>query len=380
MRILILSKRQYTNKDLLNDRYGRLYKLPDELAKLGHRVVGICLSYRHNNEGLLLGPAVDGSSVNWYSVNLGKKIFPGISRYWKLIEVVLAKEKPDIILASSDVFHLAIGFRIAKINNIPFVTDLYDNYESFNFTKYSGLLPILKKIVRESNGVVCVSENLSEYVQSEYKIKGSITTITNGVSTDQFCKIGSQVCRSQFGLPVDARLIGTAGSIGPSRGINTLFDAFSKLSCNDPTIHLVLAGSLESGCVLPSIRNVHYLGELDYGLVPKVFNSLDVGVISNIDSSFGRYCFPQKAYEMLACGLPIVAANVGSLSRLLRDLPEILYDPNDIWSLEKAIRCQLKYMRMPDFVIPEWNNLAVELEMFLFQTLDLNGRTPHGVE
>ena len=50
MRILVLTKRQYMGKDLLDDRFGRFRELPLELARLGHQVHGLCLSYRARNE------------------------------------------------------------------------------------------------------------------------------------------------------------------------------------------------------------------------------------------------------------------------------------------------------------------------------------------
>ena len=52
MRILVLTKRQYMGKDLLDDAYGRFYELPLELAALGHEVRGVCASYRRREEGL----------------------------------------------------------------------------------------------------------------------------------------------------------------------------------------------------------------------------------------------------------------------------------------------------------------------------------------
>ena len=44
MRILVLSKRQYTGKDLLDDHYGRIFEIPEELSKKGHAVRGVTLS------------------------------------------------------------------------------------------------------------------------------------------------------------------------------------------------------------------------------------------------------------------------------------------------------------------------------------------------
>ena len=53
MRILVLTKRQYMGMDLLDDRFGRFRELPLELARLGHQVHGLCLSYRARNDSLL---------------------------------------------------------------------------------------------------------------------------------------------------------------------------------------------------------------------------------------------------------------------------------------------------------------------------------------
>ena len=46
MKILVLTKRQYMGKDLLNDRFGRFRELPLELARLGHVIMGLATSYR----------------------------------------------------------------------------------------------------------------------------------------------------------------------------------------------------------------------------------------------------------------------------------------------------------------------------------------------
>lgn len=49
MRILVLTKRQYMAKDLIDDRFGRFWKLPMELARLGHKRRGLRLNYREKS-------------------------------------------------------------------------------------------------------------------------------------------------------------------------------------------------------------------------------------------------------------------------------------------------------------------------------------------
>ena len=49
MRILVLTKRQYMGKDLIDDRFGRFRELPLESARLGHELRGLCLNYRQKS-------------------------------------------------------------------------------------------------------------------------------------------------------------------------------------------------------------------------------------------------------------------------------------------------------------------------------------------
>ena len=47
MRIAFLCKRRYMSKDVILDRYARLYEIPRQLALLGHEVLGLCMSYQN---------------------------------------------------------------------------------------------------------------------------------------------------------------------------------------------------------------------------------------------------------------------------------------------------------------------------------------------
>ena len=93
--------------------------------------------------------------------------------------------------------------------------------------------------------------------------------------------------------------------------------------------------------------------------MPRIFNAFDVGVICNRESIFGRFCFPQKAYEMLACGIPVVAADVGSMTELFADHKEFLYTPGKHQILAQTLRKSLQSSTtVPIIKIPTWADLA----------------------
>ena len=73
MRIAFLCKRRYMGKDVIDDRYARLYEIPYQLAECGHDVLGLCLSYYRDSEGEWQHPTHTGNlavvnvPANWHA-------------------------------------------------------------------------------------------------------------------------------------------------------------------------------------------------------------------------------------------------------------------------------------------------------------------------
>jgi glycosyltransferase involved in cell wall biosynthesis len=370
MRILVLSKRQYSGYDFLDHRFGRLRELPLELARLGHSVVGVTLSYRHKSEHNVVDndPKKDGT-VTWYSINLTQSYVPRPDRYVMRAIDIAQEFRPDLIWACSDAYHAIFGSRLAQRFGISCVIDLYDNFESFKTTWVPGVLPLFKRAIRSVHGVTCVSHSLANYISQTYGRQGPYLVLENSVRADLFFTRDQKTCRKQLGLPEEATIIGTAGALDSSRGVKALFGAFDLLRKNNPTLRLTLAGPRNHSCQIPIEPAILDLGSLPLETVPLLFNALDVAVICNRDSTFGRYCFPQKAYEIIACRVPLVAADVGSMQELLNDYPQCLYEPENPASLAQAIEQQLDARTIVNIAAPSWADSARKLEAFFQEVL-----------
>ncbi|UQG62476.1 hypothetical protein MIH18_07700 [Marinobacter sp. M3C] len=98
-----------------------------------------------------------------------------------------------------------------------------------------------------------------------------------------------------------------------------------------------------------------------------MFQSLDAGIITAHDSEFGRYCFPQKLYEMVTCDLPIVAAKAGTISQTLQGSPEILFAPSNAKSLIEAIAIQLEKPYVANVTPVKWSELVQTIEPVISQ-------------
>ncbi|HQP26164.1 MAG TPA: glycosyltransferase, partial [Smithellaceae bacterium] len=213
-------------------------------------------------------------------------------------------------------------------------------------------------------GITCVSPPLAQYVRETSSCKCPVEVIENAVPEGIFYPLDRSSCRRELGLPQNGIFIGTAGAISKSRGIETLFRAFEILARERSDVHLVLAGACDKGLPLPQNSRVHYLGMLPMNKVPVFLSSLNVSVICNRESAFGKYCFPQKFYEGVACGVPVVAAATGSILELLKDKPENLFEPENVDHLVAALSRQIDNPFTLTLEVPTWSILGKRLEDF----------------
>jgi glycosyltransferase involved in cell wall biosynthesis len=376
MRIVFLCKRRYMAKDVIVDRYARLYEIPRQLANLGHQVLGLCLSYYGDEEGEWFHET-DSGELRWVSRSVGRGVVPGLLRYPRRALQSARHFQPDIIIAASDIPHVLLGHWLARRLNVPFVADLYDNFESFGLARIPASVRAFRRAVREADVVTCTSHTLAQHVRDTYRATGTVIAMPSTVDKDIFRVRDKAECRRALGLPEHAKLIGTAGGLHADKGVVTLYEAYARLAADDPSLHLALAGPADKRLPPPKGPRVRYLGCLPHEQVAMLFSALDVGVIYLRDSPFGRFCFPQKAYEMAGCGLPIVAAEVGDMRHLLANHPKSLYRPDDAGDLAESVREQLQAPQVPEVQIDDWQTIVRQLEPTLY---GLVGNGPVRVE
>ncbi len=361
MKILVLTKRRYMGKDVLDDGYGRFYEIPKALAAQGHAVRGICLDYYR--AGWTRERELGG--VLWSSYSARRIGSGGLTGWLRASADAVSAFEPDVVVGSSDAINIAAAQRIAGRRGTQFVADLYDNFESYGLCRVPGAKAALRSAVRKADGVVCVSEQLRDFVADQYRPRGELTVIENAVPAGMFLRRDRDECRRRLNLPGDLKLVGIAGALTANRGIETVYAAYRNLAQRRPDIGLALAGPSDRDPATIGVPRVYYLGRLPYEDVPHFLGALDVGIVANEDSAFGRYCFPQKAQELLACGIPIVAARVGVMAQVLRECPRCLFEPGDAASLERAIEAQLADRRHVDVEVPTWSDQARKLARFM---------------
>ena len=151
MRIAFLCKRHYTGKDVIFDRYGRLYEIPNQLARTGHDVRAWCLDYYGSSDIEDLLQANDAAQVVWSSYAIGGLRAIRLATYPAWLHQQLANFKPDIVIGASDIPHVSLAAWLGRQLGVPYVVDLYDNFESFGQARIPGFKKLLARAVRHAD-------------------------------------------------------------------------------------------------------------------------------------------------------------------------------------------------------------------------------------
>jgi glycosyltransferase involved in cell wall biosynthesis len=142
-----------------------------------------------------------------------------------------------------------------------------------------------------------------------------VSLIRNGVDVNYFCPNGALFgLRKHFGIPEGVKLIGMVARFAPGKGHVDLIQAFRIVRDSRSDVALVLIGDgplrtqiqeqtrdLESVVFQPNTKDI-----------AAVLRELDVFVLCSEHEGA-----PRALLEAMACGIPVVATNVGGIPEIL---------------------------------------------------------------
>ncbi len=181
--------------------------------------------------------------------------------------------------------------------------------------------PIARQWILEAIGkafrVITVSRALKEALSSLGVPEERITVLRNGVDLERFQPVPKETARKELGLS-NSPVVVSVGNLVPEKGHDIVIDAVSRLP--DVTALVVGEGPLRGALTALVNRlglgaRVRLLGSMPQQHLPTVYSAADVVVLAS-----SREGWPNVVLEAMACGTPVVAANVGGV-------PEIVAEP-----------------------------------------------------
>ncbi len=293
---------------------------------------------------------LDGIQVECYSsLNTGFSLgipYP-IPTFGSFKTFLRAVKSAEIIHAHGHPYLTSlIAGELAKRYGKPFVLTQHNTFIEYNnlFENVEKVndLAVGKETLKKADKIVAVSSASRDYVLSLGAKPSKITVLHNGVDLERFRPmLGKQVeMRRKLGIPKDAVVFLTVRRLVYKNGIDTLIDTANIAAKKNPKVVFLAVGK---GPDMASVQQrVKQLGlENNFRLtgfvsdedLPLYYNAADFFALPS-KSGEG---LPLVALEAMACGLPVVATNVGGIGEVLTEKFGKLVPPNEPELFAKAV-------------------------------------------
>lgn len=198
--------------------------------------------------------------------------------------------------------------------------------------RWYSFLNMQRKVAQKLRHIVTVSQCSKVDIAHAFKCQGSlIEVIPNGIDTDTFTP-RPNIPRTPY------RLMTTASSDQPLKGLHTLLHALKHLQTQFPHLHLRIIGQLKKGGSSEKLINelklesaVSFRHQLSEAQLCDEYAKCQIAVCPSIYEGFGL-----PALEALACGAPLVCSNGGALPEVVGDAAQC-YPAGDSSALANSI-------------------------------------------
>lgn len=256
---------------------------------------------------------------------------------------VLRRLRPDAVLF----FAVGPGPFIApaagRMAGIPRLIRAQDTVLDGLYPKL--LRPLDRLLLRWTDRIVTPSRFLKDMIGSGLKVRDDrITVIHNGIDLSRFGRRpAAAALRRAIGVPPGGRVVGMIANLVPVKDHTVLLTAVPLILARLPETHFLLVGD---GPLQPRLsaqaknlgvsRSVHFLGYRSD--VRNLIPLFDVSVLcSKVE------VHPISLIESMACGVPVVASDVGGIPEIVSDGETgILVPPADPAALAGALVSLLK--------------------------------------
>ncbi len=248
---------------------------------------------------------------------------------------IIAAERPALINAHAPVPGLAdVAAWVA--GTVPVVVTYHSGSMHKGDRRFDWLIGLYERfwlpaLLRRADAIITSSNFVRDSLLRPFQLK--CTTINPGVDTDRFIPSQQRVASCVL-------FVGSLNRSAGHKGLAPLLDVVRELCGSRPELQLMVVGAgdgradFEQRCRELGIEShVQFRGRLDGSELVEAYQSATALALPTSNDSF-----PMVLLEGAACGLPLVAYDVGSIADIVKDQETgYLVQVGDVVSLKERL-------------------------------------------
>ena len=260
--------------------------------------------------------------------------------------------KADVIITSSPTFFsIFSGYWYSLRKKAPFVLEIRDLWPAaiieLGVIKKGFITNLLEKtelfFYKKSKRLIMVTKAFKDNVVSRGINKDKVYVITNGVNQEVFFPRGkSQSIIKNYSI--DGKfIISYVGAHGISQNLITILEVAKNL-IYDKEIQFLFIGEgaekdqLKKTVIDEKITNIIFIDAQPKEMIPEFYCTSDICLIPLKKIELFKTFIPSKMFEIMACGIPIVASVEGEAEQILKDSnAALVVQPDNAEEIKNAI-------------------------------------------
>lgn len=224
--------------------------------------------------------------------------------------------------------------------------------------------PLIRKLLQytlhKADKIIAVCQALKDAMISLGIPEEKIVVVPNGVDVAKFYRVPKDEARNRLGLPVDKKVILSIGGLIPIKGFDLLIQAVNMvMSAYDMrNLHLVIVGEGPSRKDLTKLASslgrsdaVQFAGALPHQELYLWYSAADCCCLAS-----SREGWPNVILESLACGTPVVAADIWGVPEVITSGAVGLLTRRTEYAIAEGIRVALRKEWSFDDLVEHANN------------------------
>ena len=232
--------------------------------------------------------------------------------------------------------------------------------------RWHSFIPIQIKVAKKLKKIVVPSKSSRKDVIKDFSLKeASVEVVRNGIDLSFFYSSEKPY--------EDYKILSIASSDVPMKGLDYMIKAFPKIKKNFPKAKLSVLGKMREGGHTERLINsldfkddINFVSGLSHSELREQYCSSHVVVIPSLYEGFGF-----AAAEAMACGVPVVVSDGGSLKEIIGDAGKVVI-PRDENAIVDAVNELFSSKDLRKNIVANgisrvkdkftWHNAALKLE------------------